>query len=90
MINWKIEYSEVYVYICIYTVKYVMGLECLGLCGNWMFDFLIKCARFEIFIFIFFFSSFLSLFSSTSPFSFLLRRFQVSKGRLIFIEKSAN
>lgn len=54
MINWKIEYSEVYVYICIYTVKYVMGLECLGLCGNWMFDFLIKCARFEIFIFIFF------------------------------------
>ena len=54
MINWKIEYSEVYVYICIYTVKYVMGLECLGLCENWMFDFWIKCARFEIFIFIFF------------------------------------
>lgn len=56
MINWKIEYSEVYVYICIYTVKYVMGLECLGLCGNWMFDFLIKCARFLFLFFFLFFS----------------------------------
>lgn len=42
-------------YIYVY-IQWNMGLECLSLCGNWMFDFLIKCARFLFLFFFLFFS----------------------------------
>lgn len=57
MINWKIEYSEVYVYICIYTVKYgIRVFEFMWKLDVWFFDQMCEIRDFYFYFFFLFFS----------------------------------